>query len=116
MPHDGHDHDEGAALSPVALAARIEAAGKDERKALLALVIDWLAAWVTDLARTVAGGEPLRNPDYAAALHALAPSVAPVALFRYHRSLLEQRALVGHPLAPRLVAETFLIRYRELFR
>ncbi len=103
-------------LSPVALAARIEAAGKDERKALLALVIDWLAAWVADLARTAAGGEPQRNPDHAAALHALAPSVAPVALFRYHRSLMEQRALVAHPLAPRLVAETLLIRYRELFR
>lgn len=103
-------------LSPVALAARIEAAGKDERKALLALVIDWLAAWVADLARTAAGGDPLRNPDHATALRALAPSVAPVALFRYHRSLLEQRALVAHPLAPRLVAETLLIRYRELFR
>ena len=89
---------------------------KDERKALLALVIDWLAAWVADLARTAAGGEPQRNPDHAAALHALAPSVAPAALFRYHRSLQEQRALVAHPLAPRLVAETLLIRYRELFR
>ncbi len=104
------------ALSPVALAARLDAAGKDERKALLALVIDWVATWVADLARVAAGGLPQRNPDHAAALAALAPSVALVALFRYHRSLLEQRALVGHPLAPRLVAETVLIRYRELFR
>lgn len=103
-------------LSPVGLAARIDAAGKDGRKALLALVIDWLAAWVADLARVAAGGTPERNPDQADALGALAPAVAPVALFRYHRSLLEQRALVAHPLAPRLVAETLLIRYRELFR
>ncbi len=103
-------------LSPVGLAARIDAAGKDERKALLALVIDWLAAWTADLARVASGGMPACNPDQAAALGALAPAVARVALFRYHRSLLEQRVLVAHPLAPRLVAETLLIRYRELFR
>lgn len=104
------------ALSPVALAARIDAADKDERKALLALVIDWLAAWTADLARVSSGGVPTRNPDQTAALCALAPAVARVALFRYHRSLLEQRMLVGHPLAPRLVVESLLIRYRELFR
>lgn len=103
-------------LSPVTLASRIEGSPKDERKALLALVIDWMAAWVADLARVAAGGTPARNPDHAAALGALAPTVAPVALFRYHRSLLEHRALVAHPLAPRLVAESLLIRYRELFR
>lgn len=103
-------------LSPVGLAARIDAAGKEERKALLALAIDWLAAWTADLARVAAGGAPTRNPDQAAALGALAATVAPAALFRYHRSLQEQRALVAHPLAPRLVAETLLIRYRELFR
>lgn len=103
-------------LSPVTLAGRIDAAGKDERKALLALVIDWMAAWIADLARVAAGSAAERNPDHADALAALAPAVAPVALFRYHRSLLEQRTLVGHPLAPRLVAESLLIRYRELFR
>lgn len=103
-------------LPTVTLAARIESASKEERKAMLALVIDWLAAWVVDLARVAAGGQALRNPDHAAALQALAPTVAPVALFRYHRSLLEQRDLVAHPLAPRLVAETLLFRYRELFR
>ena len=73
-------------------------------------------ALVADLARVAAGGAPQRNPDHATALRALAPTVAPVALFRYHRSLLAQRALVAHPLVPRLVAETILIRYRELFR
>lgn len=102
-------------LSAVALAARLDAAEKTERKALLASVLDWLLAWVADLARVAAGGTPLRHPDHAAALQALAGTVAPVALFRYHRSLLAQRALVAHPLTPRLVAETILIRYRELF-
>lgn len=104
------------ALSPVALAARLEAAPKDERKRRLGWALDWLGAWTADLARVAAGGTPSRNPDFAAALAALAPAVAPVPLFRYHRSLLRQRALVAHPLQPRLVAETMLIGYRELFR
>ncbi|MBK9116238.1 MAG: DNA polymerase III subunit delta' [Betaproteobacteria bacterium] len=104
------------ALSPVALAARLEAAPKDERKLRLGWALDWLGAWTADLARVAAGGTPARNPDFASALSALAPAVAPAALFRYHRSVLRQRALVAHPLQPRLVAETMLIGYRELFR
>jgi hypothetical protein len=42
--------------------------------------------------------------------------VAPVELFRYHRSLLGQRALLAHPLTPRLVAEALLLDYKALFR
>ena len=103
-------------LSVVALAARLEAAPKDERKERLGLAIDWLAAWVSDLARLAAGGKSLRNPDFAAPLALLASAVAPVSLFRYHRSLMRQRALVAHPLQPRLVAEALLLEYRELFR
>jgi hypothetical protein len=41
--------------------------------------------------------------------------VAPVLLFRYHRLLLGQRALLAHPLQPRLVAEALLIDYKALF-
>lgn len=103
-------------LAVVDRAARIERADKAERKAVLARVIDWLIAWVGDLARVAAGGEPKRNPDHASALRPLAAAVAPTALFRYHRCLLGQRDLVTHTLAPRLVAEMLLIRYRELFR
>jgi DNA polymerase-3 subunit delta' len=104
------------ALSPVALAARIEAAPKEERRDRLAALIDWLHIWSADLARVAAGGAPLRNPDYASAFARLAPLVAPIPLIRYHRSLLRQRALVAHPLQPRLVAETLLLGYRDLFR
>ena len=104
------------ALSVVALAARLETGPKEERKQRLGLAIDWLGAWTADLARMAAGGAPLRNPDFAAALASLASAVAPIALFRYHRSLSRQRALVAHPLQPRLVAEALLIGYRELFR
>ena len=49
------------------------------------------------------------------ALDRLATAVAPVLLFRYHRTLLRQRALVAHPLQARLVAEALLVGYRELF-
>jgi hypothetical protein len=48
-------------------------------------------------------------------LRELAASVAAVPLFRYHRSLLRQRALLAHPLQPRLVVEALLIDYRALF-
>jgi DNA polymerase-3 subunit delta' len=104
------------ALSAVTLAARLDTGPKEERKQRLGLAIDWLGAWTGDLARVAAGGAPLRNPDFAVALTALAPAVAPIPLFRYHQSLARQRALVAHPLQPRLVAEALLIGYRDLFR
>jgi DNA polymerase-3 subunit delta' len=102
-------------LSPVALAARIEAAGKDQRRERLGLAIDWLLTWTADLGRVAAGGVAVRNVDFSTAFDQLAATVAPVPLFRYHRSLLQQRTWVAHPLQPRLVAEALLIGYRELF-
>ena len=102
-------------LSPVALAARIDLAGRDERRDRLAAAIDWLIGWTGDVARVAAGGHPVRNPDRAQELAALASQVARISLFRYHQALLRQRALVAHPLQPRLVAEALLIEYRDLF-
>jgi hypothetical protein len=63
----------------------------------------------------VAGDTARQNPDAAAPLQRLAAQVAPIALFRYHRSLLRQRALLTHPLQPRLAAEAVLLDYRALF-
>jgi len=102
-------------LSVSGLAARIDAGGKDDRKARLAKVLEWLIAWTADLARIVAGGAARQNPDAAESLQRLAAQVAPIALFRYHRSLLRQRAMLAHPLQPRLVAEAVLMDYRALF-
>ncbi len=102
-------------LPVIALAERVEHGGKDARKARLALAIDWLIAWSTDIARVLAGVEPRFNPDRAGDLAALAARVAPIALFRYHRSLLQRRATVMHPLQPRLVAEAALIDYQSIF-
>jgi DNA polymerase-3 subunit delta' len=102
-------------LSPLALSARIDAAARDARKALLGAVIDWLTAWTVDLASVAAGGRVHRNVDFGDRLDRLAAAVARVPLSRYHRSLLEARARLSHPLAPRLVAEALLIEYRALF-
>ncbi len=103
------------ALSASALSARIDAVPKDARKAHLAAIVDWLIAWTTDLARVAANAPPGANADHAAALASLAPQVARIALSRYHRALLGQRARLAHPLAPRLTLEALLIEYKALF-
>ena len=103
------------ALSVPALAARIDAGGKDERRARLAHALEWLIAWTADLARIAAGGAARLNPEPRRRSQRLAARVAPLALFRYHRSLLQQRAMHAHPLQPRLVAEAMLLDYRALF-
>ena len=102
-------------LSATGLGARIDAAPRDIRRDRLAAVIDWLIGWCADLARVRAGAPPAVYVDYDARLGELAGSLAGMALFRYHRSLLRQRALLSHPLQPRLVAEALLIDYRALF-
>jgi DNA polymerase III subunit delta' len=104
-----------ADLSVSGLGARIDAAPRDVRKDRLAAVIDWLIGWCADLARVRAGGAAAENGAFDDRIRELARSVAGMALFRYHRSLLRQRSLLAHPLQPRLVAEALLIEYRALF-
>jgi len=102
-------------LAPVAVGARIDAYGRDERKARLADVVYWLLTWTADLAAVGSGGAPRFNPDREEALALLGARVARLKLFRYYRTLLGQRALLGHPLQPRLVAEALLFEYRAMF-
>ncbi|HEY4138809.1 MAG TPA: DNA polymerase III subunit delta' [Casimicrobiaceae bacterium] len=104
-----------ATLDPIELAGRIDRAPRDARKALLGAAIDWLMDWCVDLAAVGAGGAPTHNPDYATPIAPLAATVAPLPLFRYHRSLLQERAQIAHPLQPRLVAEALLFEYQKLF-
>src|SRR5438094_791788 len=99
-------------LSPVAFGARLDAYPRDERKARLADAVYWLLAWTADLAAVASGGAPRFNPDRKEALARLGARVARVALFRYYQALLRQRALLGHPLTPRLVPEALLFEYR----
>jgi DNA polymerase-3 subunit delta' len=102
-------------LSPVAVGARIEAAPKDGRRSALADDMYWLLTWTADLAAVASGGAPRFHPDRGDALAGLARRVARVPLFRYYRSVLRQRALLTHPLQPRLVIEMLLFEYRVLF-
>ena len=103
-------------LPVLAMAAGVEGGAREGRSARLARAIDWLLLWTVDLARVAAGGGVAHNPDFAPQLTALAAKLAPLAAFRYHGSLLRQRALLAHPLAPRLVAESVLLDYQRLFR
>jgi len=102
-------------MSSLALGARIEGYRKEDRKAVLADVLYWLLTWSADLAASASGAAPRFHPERKAALSGLAARVARLALFRYHKKLLGQRALLGHPLTPRLVAEALLFEYRALF-
>jgi DNA polymerase-3 subunit delta' len=102
-------------LAAAALASRIDQAPREKRRERLAAAVDWLLGWCADLATVRAGGVARINPDAAAALARLAPTVASLPLFRYHRSLMRQRALLAHPLTPRLVAEALLLDYLTLF-
>jgi DNA polymerase-3 subunit delta' len=103
------------AMSVASLGMRVDAGAREARKDRLAAVIGWLISWCIDIARVRAGAAAVQNHDYARQLAILAPSVAAIPLFRYHRNLLNQRALPAHPLQPRLVAEALLIDYRALF-
>jgi DNA polymerase-3 subunit delta' len=102
-------------LQPVLFGARLDAMPKDERKAQLAAVVYWLLTWVADLAASSSGGGPRFNPDRRAGLAQLGGKVARLKLFRYYQTLLRQRALLGHPLQPRLVVEALLFEYLALF-
>jgi DNA polymerase-3 subunit delta' len=102
-------------ISPIAFGARLDAYPRDERGARLADAVYWLLAWTADLAAVVSGGTPRFNPDRRDALATLGARVARVSLFRYYRTLLRQRELLGHPLQPRLVAEALLYEYCAVF-
>ena len=104
-----------ARLEIATMGARVDAAPREQRREVLRAVVDWLLGWCSDLARVHAGARPAENPGLEKPLRELAASVAPVALFRYHRELLRHRALLAHPLSPRLVAEALIIEYRALF-
>jgi DNA polymerase-3 subunit delta' len=102
-------------LQPVLIGVRVDAYPKEERKDQLAAVVYWLLTWTADLAASSSGGVPRFNPDRHDALSRLGQKVARLGLFRYYQTLLRQRALLGHPLQPRLVVEALLFEYLALF-
>ena len=111
-------------MSIAAMGAELESGPRGLRKARLELWIEWLTTWTYDLARLsalrstgaadVQAVLPHYHVDFAKPLTALAAKVAAVPVLRYHRSLLQDRALLSHPLNPRLVVENALHGYQTV--
>lgn len=101
-------------LSPLALGARIDAVPKAARRTRLGLLLGWLAAWAADLAAVSWQAPPRYCPDFAGELETLAARTSRLATTRFFREVLQETALVSHPLAPRLVVERLLLRYRAI--
>jgi DNA polymerase-3 subunit delta' len=100
-------------LSVIGMGAEVELGARATKKTRLQAWFDLLATWSFDLAACAAGSAPRYHPDFAVQLSRLAATVAPRAILRYHRTLLRDRALLSHPLNPRLVAENALFGYRQ---
>jgi DNA polymerase-3 subunit delta' len=99
-------------LSVVAMGAEADSGPRTVRRQRLQQWFDLLATWSYDLASASLGLSPRYHPDFERELDQLAKAVAPKRILRYHRSLLAERALLTHPLNPRLVAENALHGYR----
>ena len=76
-----------------------------------ALVVGWLQKWVHDIACRSAGGPVGYNPDFAAAIGAVAARVEPLAATRFLRRMIGLQRIVAHPLNPRLFFEDLLLSY-----
>jgi DNA polymerase-3 subunit delta' len=76
--------------------------------------IYWMQTWVQDLVRMRLSGEARHHQaEHAAALKARARSADLEALLALDRELVCARALAGHPLNPRLLAEHLLMAYNR---
>jgi DNA polymerase-3 subunit delta' len=100
-------------MSVVGMGAEVESGPRAVRRERLQQWFDLLATWTLDLALCASGLRPRYHPDFSRELERLAPAVAPRRILRYHRTLLSDRAMLTHPLNPRLVAENALHGYRD---
>ena len=80
-----------------------------------ARVIVWLQKWVVDLALARTAGTTRYHQRHAAALRALAGSLALERLLKFERSLVEAAAVAQHPLNPRLFLEDVFLRYGQIW-
>lgn len=74
-------------------------------------VVGWLQKWTFDLVFEKFLGKVRYNPDYAAAITALAAHIEPVGVLRFHRGLVRLQRVIHHPLNPRLLLEQLLLDY-----
>jgi DNA polymerase-3 subunit delta' len=93
-------------MDPLAFGAAVDREGLER-------TIYWMQTWVQDLVRARAHAEVRFHVDLAAAARGLSRSADPEALFELDRALASARALVSHPLNPRLVAEHLAMAYNR---
>ena len=78
-------------------------------------VIHCLQQWCHDLASVKLAGSVRYFPEQNDKLAKLAAGVSSTALLRFQRELLEARRSAFHPLNPKLLLESLLLSYRQLF-
>jgi DNA polymerase-3 subunit delta' len=91
---------------PLQFAGTIDKAGVER-------FIYWMQTWVHDLVRMRLAGDARHHRELAPALKARAQNASLHKLFALDRELVAARALAGHPLNPRLVAEHLLMAYNR---
>lgn len=74
-------------------------------------VVSWLQKWTFDLIFEKFLGRIRYNPDYAAAISALAAHIEPLSVLRFHRAMVNLQRVINHPLNPRLLLEQLLLDY-----
>lgn len=78
-------------------------------------VIHCLQQWCHDLASAKLAGTVRYFPEQTAEIIKLADGVSSMALMGFQKELLEARRAAFHPLNPKLVLESLLLSYRQLF-
>ncbi len=97
-----------AKLDPLALAESLQRSAPVH-------VIHCLQQWCHDITSAKLAGAVRYFPEQAAEISKLADSVPSEALLRFQKELLDARRSAFHPLNPRLVMESLLLSYRQLF-
>jgi DNA polymerase-3 subunit delta' len=82
----------------------------------LAPIVTWMQKWSFDLAWHKVTGAVRYNPDFAAALAAVATGVDLLEALRFHRQMVRLQRSVAHPLNARLFLEQLLLTYAALLK
>lgn len=77
-------------------------------------LINWLQRWTYDLASLCFQQRLRYNPDFKAALAAIARGADGLEVLRFHRELVRFQRVVNHPLNARLLVEDLMLRYGGL--
>lgn len=81
-----------------------------------ALIVSWLQKWSFDLVCHKLTGRVRYNPDFAAAIPAVAERIDPLDAVRFLRHVVRLQRIVSHPLNARLFLEQLLLMYAALLR